>query len=109
MSQLADLYILLKNNINKNHLDVMNTVEIVMKAMELMEEEKGISAAQKKTKVIQLVQLILEEFVKPYVDSIIFETVNNPEYIGNAIETVIVVSKGATKINKKLKKKLACC
>jgi uncharacterized protein YajQ (UPF0234 family) len=109
MSQLADLYMILKNNINKNHLDVMNTVEIVMKAMELMEEEKGISASQKKTKVIQLVQLILEEFVKPYVEPVVFEIVNNPEYIGNAVETVILVSKGATKINKKLKKKLACC
>jgi len=100
---------ILKNNINKNHLDVMNTIEIVMKAMELMEEEKGISASQKKTKVIQLVQLILEEFVKPYVEPVVFEVVNNPEYIGNAVETVILVSKGATKINKKLKKKLACC
>lgn len=109
MSQLADLYMILKNNINKNHLDVMNTVEIVMKAMELMEEEKGISASQKKSKVIQLVQLILEEFVKPYVEPVVFEIVNNPEYIGNAVETVILVSKGATKINKKLKKKLACC
>lgn len=109
MSQLADLYMILKNNINKNHLDVMNTVEIVMKAMELMEEEKGISASQKKAKVIQLVQLILEEFVKPYVEPVVFEIVNNPEYIGNAVETVILVSKGATKINKKLKKKLACC